>query len=170
MSLTSSVAALFAKFPLSDVVSWLPTIARVVSRGVSINAIEDDLQEPKIQAEIPGADKIVSFLQQLGLLHFSKVAPDLQAAAGAAMVTKDYAIKVQKLINQVAPPSPVLDVDGAYGPLTRKAVLAYQTLKGLTPDEFAGDKTLAALMADATAMNALPTPAAASAPAAAPAA
>lgn len=154
--LASSLGGLFARFPLSDVVSWLPTIARVVSRGVGINAIQDDFQEPKILAEIPGASKVVAFLQQLGLLHFPNVAPDLQVAAGAAVVTKDYAIKVQKLINQVAPPTPVLDVDGAYGPLTKKAVLAYQTAKGLTPDEFAGDKTMASLMADAAAMTAPP--------------
>lgn len=124
---------------LTKIFSLLPVLEKVVARGFSINAIEQDIDDPDLRAFLAGIAK------QL----FPSVKPELQIAAGAATVAKDRVMKVQGLLNQVVSPSPGLDVDGDYGPLTKAAVLAYQKAKGLVADEFAGDATMAALIADA---------------------
>ncbi len=65
------------------------------------------------------------------------------------LAAPDYVMKIQKLLNQVASPSPNLEVDGRLGPMTRAAVISYQTAKGITVDGFPGDDTRAKLEADA---------------------
>ena len=52
--------------------------------------------------------------------------------------------QIQTRLNELGA-QPPLAVDGAYGPKTRAAVIAFQTSKGLTPDGIVGPKTLAAL-------------------------
>ena len=51
---------------------------------------------------------------------------------------------VQQRLNELGA-SPPLTVDGAYGPLSRAAVIAFQQSRGLTPDGIVGPQTLAAL-------------------------
>lgn len=153
MSTFTSITSLLSKFPIAQIASWVPTIGRIVARGISINSIKEDLQEPKVQSEIPGVGSVVSFLEGIGALSFPGVNPDLQAAAGAAVVSKDYAMKAQKLLNLVQKPTPPLEVDGYYGEKTKAAASAYQTAKKLVVDGFVGDATMAALVADAA-----PTP------------
>lgn len=126
--------SLFTRFS-----SYIPTIQRVVARGVSVNAIEHDIDDPDVRA----------ILRDLAAKLFPSVRPELLAAAGAVTLSKDYVMKLQGLLNQVSSPSPGLDVDGDYGNLTRAAVVAYQKANGLVADEFAGDATMAALTADA---------------------
>jgi uncharacterized protein (TIGR02594 family) len=52
--------------------------------------------------------------------------------------------EIQLLLNSLLKPSPNLKVDSHFGPLTREAVIAYQTQKGLKPDGDVGPKTLIA--------------------------
>jgi len=126
--------SLFTKFT-----SYIPTVQRIIARGISVNAIEQDIDDPDVRA----------ILRAVATALFPSVRPELQAAAGAVTLSKDYVMKLQGLLNQVSNPSPGLDVDGDYGKLTRAAVLAYQKAKGLVEDGFAGDATMAALVADA---------------------
>jgi len=55
----------------------------------------------------------------------------------------DY-LKIQKRLNELGA-NPPLTVDGAYGPKTRNAVLAFQQKHGLVADGVVGPKTLAAM-------------------------
>jgi hypothetical protein len=52
---------------------------------------------------------------------------------------------VQAQLNAKSSPSPGLKVDGAFGPLTQAAVVAFQRRSGLSPDGIVGPQTHAAL-------------------------
>lgn len=146
---------IFKLLPYMDqIMGLLPMVQRFISRGLSINAIRQDLEELN-------NSHLIDWLKDVGVNFFPSVREDLQVAAGAATVAPDYVMKVQKLLNenQFMKPSPNLDIDGRYGPKTRAAVKQYQQVKGLTVDEFAGDATMAALIADVAARTAvIPVP------------
>lgn len=127
---------------LPKILSFLPTVQKVIARGFSINAIKDDISDPTV----------TDFFKGIGAQFFPSVSDDLQVAAGASTVAPDYVMKVQNLINQVMPPTPALDVDGHYGAKTKAAIKAYQQSRGLVIDEWAGDVTMASLQADAVKM------------------
>ena len=48
---------------------------------------------------------------------------------------------LQRELNRQLFPSPKLTVDSIFGPLTQKAVKAFQTREGLTPDGIVGPQT-----------------------------
>lgn len=52
--------------------------------------------------------------------------------------------QIQQKLNELGA-QPPLTVDGAYGPRTRSAIIAFQSSRGLTADGVVGPKTLAAL-------------------------
>ena len=54
-------------------------------------------------------------------------------------------VTLQRELNRQLFPSPNLAVDGKFGPLTQKAVKAFQAREGLTPDGIVGPLTRAAL-------------------------
>jgi peptidoglycan hydrolase-like protein with peptidoglycan-binding domain len=146
---------LFKAYPyITQIMSLLPMVQRFISRGLSINAIKQDLEELN-------SSHLIDILKDMGLNAFPAVRYDLQVAAGAVTVAPDYVMKVQKLLNEnrFMSPAPNLDVDGYIGPKTKAAVRQYQQIKGLTVDEYPGDATMAALLADAAAKTAvIPVP------------
>jgi hypothetical protein len=64
-----------------------------------------------------------------------------QGSAGSCVLL------LQQSLNSAGGVSPTLTPDGNFGPLTRQAVVSYQTSRGLTVDGVAGPQTLQALVA-----------------------
>jgi hypothetical protein len=66
---------------------------------------------------------------------------------------------LQQYLNRSAAISPALATDGAFGSLTRQAVINFQSRKGLAVDGIAGPATKAALVSDKPATTPAPAPA-----------
>lgn len=92
------------------------------------------------------APDLAKMLEQAGAAMFPKVAPELHIAAAAMAAFDPNVTKwVQGACNALITPSPALDVDGLYGPMTRSAVEKLQAQLGLKVDGWAGTLTQAAL-------------------------
>ena len=104
-----------------------------------------------VQAVIQNT-QTVPMLEALGTQLFPKLAPTIHAAAAAVvMAHPDATSWLQSALNVVD--NAGLQVDGHYGPLTRAAVEAFQTKKGLHITGFAADAENAALMAAMSALG-----------------
>ena len=104
----------------------------------------------RIKTALAGGKNVLEVLQEMGeevLKFFTEVAqvlfpnlkPDQQAAAGVLMADTQAVKEVQSGLNTLE--NAGLTVDGAYGPLTKAAVTAFQTKHGLTVDGWAGKET-----------------------------
>jgi peptidoglycan hydrolase-like protein with peptidoglycan-binding domain len=122
-------------FSLVDVV---PKIQEAIRTGGSVIDL--------VKRFVP---EIIPYLQQLGTSLFPQVT-DPQNAISAAidvLADKDGTKWVQNSLNTLGQ-APALDADGIYGKLTKAAVAAYQTKKGLKADGWSGPLTSAALAQD----------------------
>lgn len=75
----------------------------------------------------------------VGYNTWSRLDPD-EVGPASKKSTGVFVFLAQALLNLGPPPaSPPLAVDGDFGPLTEKAVRAFQTARGLTVDGIVGD-------------------------------
>ena len=89
---------------------------------------------------------VIDLLQKIGAGLFPKLPADEQAAAGATMFDREQVRWLQAELNARNVVTLPLDVDGYYGKLTKRAVVAYQIQHGgLDADGWAGPLTVAAL-------------------------
>lgn len=125
------------------VAGLVPAVKSIIDTATSNETIVMRIQ----QLSAP----LANVLEQVGSALFPKAAPALRIAAGAiAAFDPDVTKWLQGSLNVLLDPSPDLEVDGLYGPLTRAAVERLQTSLGLKVDGWAGTITQAAI-ADALA-------------------
>lgn len=86
-------------------------------------------------------EEVLRFFTDVAQAMFPNLKPEQQAAAGVLMADTQAVINVQTALNTLETAG--LKVDGAYGPLTKAAVTAFQTKHGLTADGWAGSVTQA---------------------------
>ena len=120
------------------VASLAPTVKSILDVATGNASIVTKIKE----ASAP----LAGVLEALGAELFPKAAPALRIAAGAmAAFDPDITKWIQGSLNVLVAPSPSLEVDGVYGPLTRAAVEQLQTNLGLKVDGWAGTLTQAAI-------------------------
>jgi hypothetical protein len=97
--------------------------------------------------------EILPYLQQFGSSFFPQVTDPDKAISAAidVLADKDGTKWVQNSLNALGQ-TPPLEADGIYGKLTKAAVAAYQTKKGLKVDGWSGPLTSAALAQDVAAL------------------
>ncbi len=122
---------------IMELINIIPKIQDALRQGGSVLDIIKRL-----------APDLLPFIQQIGTQIFPTVDPNKAIQAGIDVIfDKDGTMWVQNQLNTLGQ-SPALAVDGSYGPMTKAAVSAYQTKKGLVVDGWAGPKTSAALAID----------------------
>lgn len=139
------------------IIGLIPQILRIVD--LVKGAVGSGLSFRSITDLIQNAD-ILDLFKNLGAQLFPHVKPEFQAtAAVTASYSTEYVKKVQNAANQLLKPSPALDVDGHYGPLTQKAVMALQKQLGVeVVDGWVGDNTMAAINVAVAKLSEPPPP------------
>lgn len=112
-------------------------IAQDLATGLSAKNIIATITDPNV----------LDVLEKLGETMFPKVAPEIRVVAAISMSFDTNGVKfAQNVLNRLVVPSPGLIVDGHTGPKTQAAIAALQTMLGINPDEYFGEKTLAGAM------------------------
>jgi len=127
---------------------WLLIAQYAVQYGPLLKmAIDEALSNDDLVTKISKlAGPFAPLLEQIGAQLFPNAKPEFHAAAAVMAAFDPSTTKwLQGSLNHLVVPSPNLEVDGLYGPMTRAAVKAYQTQLGLEPDGWAGRLTQAAI-------------------------
>jgi len=127
---------------------WLLIAQYAVQYGPLLKmAIDEAMSNDDLVTKVRKlAGPFAPLLEQIGGQLFPNVKPELHIAASVMAAFDPNITKwVQSSLNVLVTPSPNLEVDGLYGPLTRAAVSAYQTQLGLPADGWAGRLTQAAI-------------------------
>jgi peptidoglycan hydrolase-like protein with peptidoglycan-binding domain len=138
----------------------ISAIQIAIQFGGAIKSVIDVANSnPEIVKGIKNLSPLVSsMLEYIGGKLFPNAKEELKIAAGAMAAFDPNVTKwVQGALNTLVTPSPNLDVDGIYGPMTKAAVEKFQTDHKLTADGWAGTITRAAIDAILTAKLNLPT-------------
>src|SRR4051812_44898790 len=132
---------------------WFHYIPFLIQYGSEIRQIistatsNDDLAT-KLKKLVPA---VVPLLEQYGAYLFPQAATTIHAVGGAIAAYDQNKLKwLQGALNKVLSPSPMLEVDGIYGPMTTRAVQRVQAQLGLKIDGLAGKVTQAAVEAAVT--------------------
>lgn len=122
------------------VLKWAPTIKRYIDIGMPVY---------KQLMTDPSAKSIINVIKDAGSELFPELKdPITQVAATANALFDPFGTEgVQRALNRLM--NAGLDEDGAYGPLTKAAVLEFQKAHPpLVADGWAGPKTKAVLQAE----------------------
>ena len=122
---------------VADVFKYLPYVYRVIENLGAIQSFAGKLMPYFILIKNDAPELIAE-----GKALLNAVAPNLLAGMAAESVQFNVAW-VQRALNKATDAG--LKVDGQYGPLTHEAIRAYQELRGLEPDTWAGPLTVAKL-------------------------
>lgn len=113
----------------------IPKVREVITETTDNESATKNLRD--------GLEGGYEILEEIGDQFFPGVLPHLQPVAAATALDPALVKYVQKGLNALMHAG--LDEDGQYGALTKAAVKAYQQSRGLTADEWAGEKTRASI-------------------------
>lgn len=125
----------------TQIFHYLPLIMKAVSAGQQIASAVKGGASIKAIFEQQGPE-VMDLIKQAGEQLFPNLTPPQQIEAGAQRFSMELTKKIQAQLNKVGAS---LDVDGAYGALTKAAVSDFQTKNGLDVDGWAGPLTQAML-------------------------
>lgn len=127
----------------SKLLSLLPYIMQAISLVREIGASKKSGSSiiSIVQDKTP---EVLDVIANVGKELFPELPAEDQVQVGAVRLDPPLVTKLQTQLNK-AGAAPQLDVDGSYGPLTRKAVEAFQQKSGLAVDGWAGPETQKAL-------------------------
>src|SRR5215470_12736399 len=129
---------------LDLLIKLLPIIFRAINVAPQVqDAIR--IGTPIVKAVEENAGDLLPLLKEIGKQKFPGIDERFAPAAAASTMFDPIRIKwLQTALNALGA-NPPLDVDGEYGPMTKDAVLQFQTTHELVADGWAGDLTRAAL-------------------------
>ena len=135
---------------IGAILGFLPLIIKIIN---IIPIIQNDIRTGGSVIDTINriAPDLLPMLQEIGGKLFPSVTDKSSAIqAGIDVIFDVDGTKwIQNALNTING-NTALKVDGAYGPMTKAAVTAYQTAKGLKADGWAGPLTSASLATDLT--------------------
>lgn len=143
------LATVFALVPkILEAMALIDSIKAALNSGKSILEV---LQEK--------GGEFIEFFTEVAKTLFPNLSKEDQAAAGVSMLDIANVKTTQAAMNRFQEAGIVsfgtpLNVDGSYGTLTKAAVTAYQTKRGLDVDGWAGQQTNAMRDVDLAKLNA----------------